>query len=44
MAHNQLIASDATIRAVKPGHPRDHLNDGSRLHRKLFVKGGSQGW
>ena len=44
MAHHHLIASDATIRAVKPGHPRDRLNDGSGLHLKLFVKGGSHGW
>jgi hypothetical protein len=39
MAHQHLIASDATIRAVKPGHPRDRLNDSSGLHLKLFVKG-----
>ena len=44
MAHHHLIASDATIRAVKPGHPRDRLNDGSGLHLKLFVKGGSHAW
>ena len=44
MAHHHLIASDATIRAVKPGHARDRLNDGSGLHVKLFVKGGSHGW
>ncbi len=44
MAHHHLIASDATIRAVRPDHSRDRLNDGSGLHLKLFVKGGSHGW
>ena len=44
MARHHLIASDATIRAVKSGHARDRLSDGSGLYLKLFVKGGSHGW
>ena len=43
MARN-LIASDKTIRNVKPGDPRSRLNDGDGLYLLLFVKGGSHGW
>lgn len=43
MARN-LISSDATIRAVKPGDPRKRLSDGDGLVLLLFVKGGSHGW
>ena len=38
------IASDATIRAVKPGDPRGQLTDGDGLYLKLFVNGGAHGW
>jgi integrase len=43
MAHN-LIASNATIKAVRPGDPRNRLSDGAGLYLRLFVKGGSHGW
>ncbi len=39
-----LIPSDKTIKAIKPGDPRKRLNDGDGLHLLLFVKGGSHGW
>jgi integrase len=39
-----LISSDATIKAIKPGDPRRRLSDGSGLYLLLFVKGGSHGW
>jgi hypothetical protein len=39
-----LIPSDASIKAVKPGDPRQRLNDGDGLHLLLFVKGGAHGW
>ena len=40
----ELIPGDATIKAVKPGDPRNRLNDGGGLCLLLFVKGGSHGW
>jgi Arm DNA-binding domain len=43
MARN-LIPSDATIKAIKQGHPRKRLSDGDGLLLLLFVKGGSHGW
>jgi integrase len=43
MARN-LIPSDASIKAIKPGDPRKRLNDGDGLHLLLFVKGGAHGW
>jgi integrase len=43
MAHH-LIASNATIKAVKPGDARNRLSDGAGLYLRLFVKGGSHGW
>ncbi len=43
MARN-LIPSDQTIRAVKPGDGRQRLNDGDGLFLLLFVKGGAHGW
>ncbi len=43
MARN-LIPSEATIRAVKPGDPRSRLSDGDGLFLLLSVKGGSQAW
>jgi integrase len=43
MAHH-LIASNATIKAIKPGEPRQRLTDGAGLYLRLFVKGGSHGW
>ena len=39
-----LIPSDKTIKAIKPGDPRKRLNDGDGLHLLLFVRGGSHGW
>jgi len=39
-----LIASDQTIKVVKPGDPRKRLNDGDGLFLLLFVKGGAHGW
>ena len=43
MARN-LIPSEATIRAVKPGDPRSRLSDGDGLFLLLSVKGGSPAW
>ena len=43
MAHN-LIPSNATIKAVKPGDARGRLTDGAGRYLRLFVKGGSHGW
>lgn len=43
MAHH-LIASNATIKAIKPGDVRNRLADGAGLYLKLFVNGGSHGW
>ena len=42
MARN-LIASDQTIKGIKPGDPRKRLNDGDGLFLLLFVKGGAHG-
>lgn len=39
-----LIPSDQTIRAVKPGDARKRLNDGDGLFLLLSVKGGAHGW
>jgi len=39
-----LIPSNATIKSIKTGDPRQHLNDGEGLYLKLFVNGGSHGW
>lgn len=39
-----LIPSDASIKAIKPGDPRQRLGDGAGLYLLLFVKGGSHGW
>ena len=39
-----LIASDKTIRSVKPGDDRQRLSDGEGLYLLLFVKGGAHGW
>ncbi len=39
-----LIPSDATIKAIKPGDPRARLSDGAGLYLRLFVKGASHGW
>lgn len=39
-----LIPSNATIKAIKPGDPRQRLSDGSGLYLLLFVKGGAHGW
>jgi len=39
-----LISSDATIKAIKPGDVRRRLSDGGGLYLPLFVKGGSHGW
>lgn len=39
-----LISSDATIKAVRSGDPRNRLTDGDGLYLLLFVKGGSHGW
>lgn len=43
MARN-LIPSDLTLRAIKPGDPRKRVNDGDGLYLLLFVKGGAHGW
>ena len=43
MAHH-LIASNATIKSIKPGDARQRLTDGAGLYLRLFVKGGSHGW
>ncbi|MDQ2928219.1 MAG: integrase arm-type DNA-binding domain-containing protein, partial [Pseudomonadota bacterium] len=39
-----LIASNATIKAIKDGDGRTRLSDGQGLYLKLFVKGGSHAW
>jgi integrase len=39
-----LIPSDATIKAVRPGDSRTRLSDGDGLYLKLFVNGGSHAW
>lgn len=39
-----LIASDKTLKAIKPGDERKRINDGEGLYLQLFVKGGSHGW
>lgn len=39
-----LIPSDATIRAIRPGDRRSRLSDGDGLFLQLFVEGGSHGW
>jgi hypothetical protein len=43
MAHH-LIASNGTIKAVKPGEARQRLTDGAGPCLRLLVKGGSHGW
>ena len=43
MARN-LIPSDQTIKAIKPGDLRKRVNDGDGLFLLLFVKGGAHGW
>ncbi len=43
MARN-LIPSDQSIKAIKPGDARKRLNDGDGLFLLLFVKGGAHGW
>ena len=43
MAHH-LIASNTTIKSIKPGDSRRRLSDGAGLYLLLFVKGGSHGW
>ena len=40
----ELISSDATIKAVRPGDKRGRLTDGDGLYLLLFVAGGSHGW
>ena len=37
-------ASNATIKAVKPGDARSRLTDGAGLYLRLLVKGSSHGW
>jgi len=39
-----LIPSDATIKAIRPGDERGRLSDGDGLYLKLFVNGGSHAW
>jgi integrase len=39
-----LIPSDQTLRAIKPGDARKRLSDGDGLFLLLFVKGGAHGW
>src|SRR5664279_679733 len=39
-----LIASNATIKAIKASDERTRLSDGQGLSLKLFVKGGSHAW
>jgi integrase len=39
-----LIPSDKTIKAIKPGDARKRLTDGDGLYLLLFVKGASHGW
>jgi integrase len=39
-----LIPSDATIKAIRPGDKRQRLSDGDGLFLMLYVKGASHGW
>jgi Arm DNA-binding domain len=39
-----LIPSDATIKAIRPGDERRRLSDGDGLYLLLFAGGGSHGW
>ena len=39
-----LIPSDLTLRAIRPGDPRQRISDGGGLYLLLFVNGGSHGW
>jgi len=39
-----LIPSDATIKAIRPGDTRRRLSDGDGLFLLLFADGGSHGW
>ena len=39
-----LIPSNATIKSIKAGDPRQRVSDGEGLYLKLFVNGGSHGW
>ena len=39
-----LIPSDATIKAIRPGETRRRLSDGDGLFLLLFADGGSHGW
>ena len=39
-----LIASDATIKAIRQGDSRKRLTDGDGLFLLLFANGGSHGW
>lgn len=39
-----LISSDLTLRAIRPGDPRQRISDGGGLYLLLFVNGGSHGW
>lgn len=43
MARN-LIPSDKSLQAIKPGDTRKRINDGDGLSLLLFVKGGAHGW
>ena len=43
MARN-LISSEALIRAIKPGDPRNQISDGDGLFLLLSVKGGVPAW
>ena len=40
----ELIPSDATIKAIRPGDKRRRLSDGDGLYLLLFAAGGSHGW
>jgi hypothetical protein len=39
-----LIASNATIKAIRTNDKRTRLSDGKGLYLRLFVKGGSHAW
>lgn len=39
-----LIASSATLKAIKQGDSRQRISDGAGLYLLLFVKGGAHGW
>jgi len=39
-----LIPSDATIKAIRPGDMRKRLSDGDGLFLLLFANGGAHGW